>query len=162
GLVTQPPFGLAMDAEIAAAVETAGRFWEKAGHTVIAVAFPEEPSLSTEAEKIWYTEIAMLLKRREREVGRQPNGDEIEALTAHALAQSLRLGAIAYLEARQRLHEISIRTLHSLADFDLLLTPTTALLAPCIGSFDTRTSNFDYARNAKMSAAFAPFTELFS
>ena len=49
-----------------------------------------------------------------------------------------------------------------LSAYDLLLTPTTASLAPLIGAFDTRTSKFDYDDNARRSAAFAPFTEMFS
>ena len=118
--------------------------------------------MSSEAEKIWYAEIGMLMERRSRELGRAPRHDEIEALTAYALERCARLGAVGYLEARQTLHEMSVRILDGLSKFDLLLTPTTAQLAPLIGAFDTRTAAFDYDRNATLSAAFAPFTETFS
>jgi amidase len=162
GLVTTAPGGVEVDGEIAAAVTQAGRLWERAGHRIVDTGFPDEPALSSEAEKIWYGEIGLLMARRARELGRQARPDEMEALTAYALKRTAELSAVDYLEARQTLHEISLRVLERLSAFDLLLTPTTAQLAPRIGDFDTRTSRFDYDSNARLSAAFAPFTELFS
>jgi amidase len=162
GLVTAAPGGVEVDPEIAAAVAQAARLWERAGHMIVDTEFPDEPTLSSEAEKIWYGEIGLLMARRARELGRQARPDEMEALTAYALKRTAELGAVDYLEARQTLHEISLRVLERLSAFDLLLIPTTAQLAPRIGHFDTRTSNFDYDSNARLSAAFAPFTEMFS
>ena len=162
GLVTKAPAGIAVDGEIAAAVGEAGRLLERAGHTIIDTEFPEEPTLSSEAEKIWHAEIALLMARRVRELGREARSDEMEALTADALQRTARLSAVDYLEARQNLYEMSVRVLEQLSRFDLLLTPTTAQLAPRIGAFDTRTSRFDYDSNARLSGAFAPFTETFS
>jgi amidase len=162
GLVTKAPGGIEVDPEIAAAVAEAGRLYERAGHMIVDAALPDEPTLSKEAEKIWHGEIALLMARRARELGRPARPDEMEALTADALKRSAQLSAVDYLEARQTLHEISVRVLERLSAYDLLLTPTTAQLAPRIGAFDTRTSKFDYGRNARLSAAFAPFTEMFS
>ncbi|MET0481803.1 MAG: amidase [Aestuariivirgaceae bacterium] len=162
GLVLEAPAGIAVDDEIAAAVAEAARLLERAGHRITDTAFPEEPTLSSEAEKIWHGEIGLLMARRARELGREPRPDEMEALTADALQRTAKLGAVDYLEARQNLHEITVRVLEQLSRFDLLLTPTTAELAPPLGHFDTRTSKFDHARNARLGGAFAPFTETFS
>ena len=162
GLVTKAPAGVEVDPEIAAAVAEAGRLFERAGHKVVDADFPNEPTLSREAEKIWHGEIALLMARRARELGRPARPDEMEALTADALKRSEKLSAVDYLEARQSLHEISVKVIERLSAYDLLLTPTTAALAPRIGAFDTRTSKFDYDDNARLSAAFAPFTEMFS
>jgi amidase len=162
GLVTKGPAGIAVDAEIAAAVGEAARLMERAGHMIVDTAFPDESTLSSEAEKIWHGEIGLLMARRARELGREARPDEMEALTADALKRNATLSAVDYLEARQTLHEISVRVLEQLSRFDLLLTPTTAQLAPRIGAFDTRTNRFDHDSNAKLGAGFAPFTELFS
>ena len=136
GLVTKGPAGIAVDAEIAAAVGEAARLMERAGHMIVDTAFPDEPTLSSEAEKIWHGEIGLLMARRARGLGREARPDEMEALTADALKRNATLSAVDYLEARQTLHEISVRVLEQLSRFDLLLTPTTAQLAPRIGAFD--------------------------
>ena len=76
---------------------------ERAGHVIVDAALPEEPTLSSEAEKIWHGEIGLLMARRARELGREARPDEMEALTADALRRTAKLSAVDYLEARQTL-----------------------------------------------------------
>jgi len=48
------------------------------------------------------------------------------------------------------------------AEFDVLLLPTTADHAPCIGQIDGRTAAFDLSRWNADSYGYAPYTEIFN
>lgn len=162
GVAREGPGGAAIHPDIADAVARAERALKDAGHETEAIAFPDDSRAMAEAERVCYVEIAMLVRQRERELGRPPRPDEIEALTAHALAQAAGIDAVEYLDGLQRMHRETVRILAEIERFDLLLTPTTGEPAPLLGHFDSRTADFDYTDWSGKSAGFAPFTGLFN
>lgn len=162
GLADRAPGGAKIDPEIEAAVRNVAQLLEGAGHNVGAIRLEDDAELMAEAEKVWFTEIAMLVRARERELGRKPGLGEIEAMTAYAVRLAADLDAVDYLDALQRVHHGACRFLSSTDRFDLLVTPTTGRFPPLIGELDSRTDAFDYAVWSRKSADFAPFTALFN
>jgi amidase len=162
GVVREGPQGSAIHPEIARAVARVESILKDAGHVTEPIAFPDDSAVMAEAEKVWFAEIAMLVSLRQKELGRPPSRDEVEALTAHAVKASAGVGAVEYMETLLRLHHGAARILDELAPYDLLVTPTTGELAPPIGAFDSRTEAFDYGTWTQRSARFAPFTALFN
>ena len=162
GCVTEGPGGAEVDPEIAEALASAAQLLDKEGHSVETISYPADPAFSLEAETIWMTEIALLVRNRAEELGREPRRDEIEALTAFAVERTKALSAVDYLQALHRLHGHALRMVESTREFDLILTPTTGRTAPLIGEFDTRTERFDHETWAEQGWRFAPFTEMFN
>lgn len=162
GLVDQNPSGAPVHWEIAAAIRMVGRLLEAEGHIVEPIPFPDDPVALSEAETIWFAEIAMLVRVRAKELDRAPRNDEIEAITAYAIEATATLDAADFLQAFHEVHAGAVRVLERTARFDLLLTPTTGEPPPLIGELDSRTERFDYAVWSEKSAKFAPFTAIFN
>jgi amidase len=156
------PDGSAIDPEIAAAVEWAVSLLERTGHKTVEIKLPDEPDLGSASELIGFVESSLLVRMRAREIGREPRNDEIEALTEHAIERVRALDAVTYQEARQGLHEATFRICAAFAPYDLVVTPTTGLPPPPLGWFDSRSRPLDIDIWNRRSAAFAPFTAMFS
>ncbi len=162
GYVTTRPDGSSVDPEIASALERVAGHLREMGHSLVPMALPHDPQMGLEAEKIGFAEIALLVRQRARELGRDARSDEIEAITALAIERVRGLDAVAYLEARHKLHRIGAALAKQMEAFDAILTPTTGETAPLIGELDTRTAHFDYDRWCAQGVRFAPFTDLFN
>ncbi|MGF7163017.1 amidase [Rhodoligotrophos appendicifer] len=162
GFATERPDGTRIDAEIAKAVRHVAGLLSASGHRLEEIALPNKPCLGLAAEKCWFADIVLLLRQRSRALGREANANEMEAITAFAIERMRGLDAVDYLEARYSLHRIGAEILAEFSPFDAVLTPTTALLAPRIGEFDTRTDAFDYEKWCSQGVQFAPFTDIFN
>lgn len=162
GYAVRRPDGSAIDGDIAGGLDRVVRLLAGAGHRIDEIELPDEPVLGAAAEAIGFAEIAWLVDRRAREIGRPPREDEIEALTALALERSRQLDAVGYLAARQTLHEGAQRVLATFAPYDLIVTPVTGEPAPPLGWFESRKRPFDAALWGERSARFAPFTQVFN
>ncbi len=162
GLVTMRPDGSTIDPEIAGAVAGVARMLEACGHRIEPMVMPHDPRLALASEKVYFAETAWLIRRRARELERDPRNDELEAISFLALERTRKLDVVDYLEARQQLHQTATSLAAEMARYDIVLTPTTGTTAPRLGELDTRTERFDYDRWCAQGARFAPFTDIFN
>lgn len=162
GLVTRRPDSSAVDPEITAAIERVALVLEQQGHRIEPIAMPHDPRLALESEKIYFAETACFIRQRAREIGRDPRPQELEAISHLALDRTRKMDVVEYLEARQNVHRIALKLSLQMQPHDVILTPTTALTAPRLGVFDSRTERFDYEHWCAFSAQFAPFTDIFN
>ena len=162
GYATRRPDGTTIEPAIGEAVERVASVLSGLGHRLDHIELPHRPEMAAHAEKCWLADVVFFLRERARELQREARNDEVEAITAYAMESVGRLDAVEYLHARHSVHRIAGDILAELAPFDAVLTPTTALTAPAIGEFDTRTDRFVYETWCEQGTQFAPFTDMFN
>ena len=111
---------------------------------------------------LWLMDIAMLIRDRARELGREPGPAEIETMPRYAMERIGRMSAHEYLDVRRLAHRICLVMRRAFNGFDLILTPATGTLPPPVGALDANAPDFDFARWGAAGYAFAPFSELFN
>jgi amidase len=157
--------GLAVAPEIAARLQDAVRLVAGLGHEVVPAQFPPEVAAMAAGEAwmpLWLMDIAMLIRDRARETGRDPGPDDIETMPRWALQRIARMSAHEYLDVRRLAHRICLAMLRAFGGFDLIMTPATGTLPPAVGALDANAPDFDFARWGAAGYAFAPFSELFN
>jgi amidase len=162
GMTAQAPGGILPIEEIGAAVEQAAAALRRAGHTVSEFQFPRSANIGEPAGLIWLTAIAEEIDYYRTLVGRDPQADELEALTAASVALGQRSSAVDYVRARRALTAATRDMFVACSGFDLLLLPTTANVALRTGQIDGRTAAFDLERWNQDSYGYAPYTEIFN
>ncbi|MER5640340.1 amidase [Kitasatospora sp. NPDC002227] len=136
---TRPALGT-LDPETVAAVRYTAELCAELGHHVVEAAPPVgfadlvDPFLD-----IWTAGVSSAVIASAGLLGRRPAPGEIEELTWHLYEQGQRLSAAQYLLSVGQLQRAA-RTLAAFQeDYDVLLTPTTAQVAPELGTFGTGT-----------------------
>lgn len=162
GVTLNAPGGIRPHSEIGDAVESIAAILAKTGHEVGRFTFPESAAIGGPAAVVWMTAIAEELDFYQRQVGRPPRPDELEALTWAAAALAKRCTALDYARARRELTKATFDMGAAFADFDVLLLPTTAQLPVKTGQIDGRTAAFDLERWNVDSYGYAPYTEIFN
>jgi amidase len=165
GCIARTVDGLTVAPEIEARLRDAVRLLEGLGHAVEPVAFPAEVAALAAGEAwmpLWLMDIAMLIRDRARELGREPAADEIETMPRYAVERMARMGAHEYLDFRRLAHRICLAMLRAFDRFDLLVMPATGTLPPPVGALDANAPDFDFARWGAAGYTFAPFSELFN
>ncbi|MDE2306073.1 MAG: amidase [Gammaproteobacteria bacterium] len=164
-LVEESPGRAPLDPGIAAALRETARRLEGHGHLVEPERLPEEVHAAAAGEELgvlWQMDVALAIDDRERELGREPAGEELEALARHIRDRMRSLGALDYLRARRAAHRVGLAMARHFEHYDLLLTPSTATPPPPVGSIVSDGPSFDYERWARTSYGFAPYSELFN
>jgi amidase len=159
--ITRAPDGSMVDAEVATAVEATADLLDRLGHTVIPGAFPPAAAL-LDSSPLWMMDIALEIRSRSRAIGHPPARDELEPLSWAISERMERMGALDYLEVRQRAHAASTAMAQEFDTFDVIMTPTLATLPPKVGSIDGRSADFKYESWSKAGYGFAPFSEIFN
>jgi amidase len=162
GVGLAAPAGLRPHPEIGAAVERTAAVLAHAGHRVGEFIFPTSAAVGDPAAIIWLTAIAEEIDFYRARVGREPQADELEALTWAAVALGKRCSAVDYARARRALTVATRDMARMFEQFDVLLMPTTADLPVRIGQIDGRTAAFDLERWNADSYGYAPYTEIFN
>jgi amidase len=162
GVALRAPGGARPNDEIGAAVEGVAQYLGRAGHQVGAFEFPDSANIGDPAGVIWLTGIAEEIDYHRQRVGREPQPDELEALTWAAIALGKRCSAIDYVRARRALTLATLEMAQACKNIDVLLLPSTADHAPRIGQIDGRTAAFDLTRWNAESYGYAPYTEIFN
>jgi amidase len=162
GVALRSPDGLAPTAEIGAAVEQAATLLQRAGHSLSEFRYPDSSNVGEPAGIIWMSATAEEIDYYRGRVGRDPEAQELEALTWAALALARRCNAIDYVRARRALSAATRDMAEAFSQIDVLLLPTTATVAVRTGQIDGRTEPFDLQRWNKDSYGYAPFTEIFN
>lgn len=129
---------------------------------IVEIVLPSLDDVYSDSEAMWAWDALALIRGREREIGRNVQKSELEALTRHVIARVSKLSPVDLDASRSRLREFSGKVALTLDGIDLLVTPTVAHTAPSLGHFDSRTEGFDYGEFGRLSFAFAPFTEMFN
>lgn len=151
--------------EIEARLWDAARLIEALGHKVEPTRFPAEVADLAAGEAwipLWLMDIAMLIRDRTRELGREPESDEIETMSRYAVERIGRMSAHEYFDVRRLAHRLCLAMLQAFGAFDLILTPATGTLPPPVGVLGANAPDFDLARWGAAGYAFAPFSELFN
>lgn len=151
--------------EIAARLADAVRLVEALGHEVVPAHFPAAVAELAAGEAwipLWLMDIAMLIRDRARESGREPESAEIETMSRYAVERIGRMSAHEYLDVRRLAHRVSLAMLQAFGAFDLIMTPATGTLPPAVGALDANAPDFDMSRWGAAGYAFAPFSELFN
>ena len=162
GVSLRAPGGMLPHPEIGAAVERTAVLLARAGHQVGVFDFPASAAVGDPALVIWLTAIAEEIDFYRSQVGRDPEPDDLEALTWTAVAWGRRCTAVDYARARRALTIATLEMAEVFGRFDVLMTPTTAELPVRIGQIDGRTAAFDLDRWNADSYGYAPYTEIFN
>jgi amidase len=162
GVALRSPDGLAPCDEIGAAVQHTAMLLQRAGHTISEFHYPESAKVGEPAGIIWMSATAEEIDYYRRRVGREPDADELEALTWAAMALAKSCSAVDYVRARRALTAATHDMAGAFAQLDLLLLPTTASLPVRTGQIDGRTQPFDLQRWNQDSYGYAPYTEIFN
>jgi amidase len=134
GLVLGTHGGLPVDAECIAAAESVARLVEELGHRVEpfdATTFHEDEGPAAMGAVI-AASVARDFDAWERLVGAEAT--ELEPLTAMSLAAGRAMSAATYVEQVDVLSRWSRRIAEATAPFDLLLSPTMAIVPPLLGT----------------------------
>jgi amidase len=162
GIALRAPGGMAPLDEIGAAVEQAAVLLERAGHSLSEFHFPDSANVGEPAGLVWLSAIAEEIDYYRGRVGRDPQPNELEALTWASMALGSRSTAVDYLRARRALTATSRDMAEAFKQIDVLLLPTTAGLPVRTGQIDGRTEAFDFERWNRDSYGYAPYTEVFN
>jgi len=162
GVALRAPGGSLPDEEIGAAVEEVAALLAKAGHRLSQFQYPDSAGhVAPPAAVIWMTATAEEIDYRQRQVGRPPQPQELEALSWACVEMGKR-SALDYERARRALTQATYDMAEASRELDVLLLPTTAQCAVPTGSIDGRTSRFTLQRWNEDSYRYAPYTELFN
>jgi amidase len=163
GVALRSPGGSLPAEEIGAAVQEIAALLAKAGHRVSEFSYPQSAlHIAPPAAVIWMTATAEEIDYRQRQVGRPPQADELEALSWACVEMGAKSSALDYERARRALTLATHDMAEAFKDFDVLLLPTTSQCAVLTGSIDGRTHNFTLQRWNEDSYRYAPYTELFN
>ncbi len=162
GIGLRAPGGIAPMQEIGAAVEQAAAALSRAGHAVSEFKYPGSANVGEPAALIWMTATAEEVDFHRPHVGRDPQPDELEALTWACVALGRRSTAVDYVRARRALTAATRDMAEAFKGIDVLLLPTTADVAVRTGQIDGRTAAFTLDRWNQDSYGYAPYTEIFN
>ena len=159
-LMLAPSLPIPVEAACRDAALAAARLCESLGHDV------EEATPSLDVARLWTdygrivsTGVALKVARREAELGRAAGPEDLEPITRETVAAGRRTTGLEHAAARHTLHAASRAVGEFMGRYDVILSPTTAAIAPETGQL----------RLDRPQAAFTPpatsasaFTALFN
>lgn len=157
GLATTDPTGRTAGPAQVAAVEKAAQLLEELGHHVAPYAYPPEAEPQVWFDSLWTVDMAYLVDERARDLGRPPREDELEPYVWAALRHARSLSATDWFAARLGMKNAAVAILQSMADLDIVLSPTLGEDPPARGVLDFQANGSDLARWSARGYAFAPF-----
>ena len=126
-----------LHSECTKAVTAAAKLCAQLGHTVDEVPIaPHLVALRPMNSRISAANTARALGLRWKALGREPNSNDVEAVTWAVYQRGLKVGAIDYVEAIAAAHTIGRKFAAFLANWDVLLTTTLPAPPPPLGYFD--------------------------
>lgn len=154
-LMHEPMLPLPVDSACRDAVEAAAKLCESLGHRVT----QDRPAL--DAMELWQTLglvsnvlVAEKIGAREQQLGRSAGTNDIEPANLRALAQARKLDAVSHSKARSILHNASRRLAEFMENYDLILSPTLALVPPPLGVLALDQPPEVYSREGGRAGAF--------
>lgn len=110
----------------------------------------------------WCANIAFWISQIAEMTGRPANRETLEATTLACYQHGLDLKATDMAAAFAVMNMVSREVSGFFQQYDVLITPTTALLPQKLGTYNANTSSFDAHGWADHIFTFAPFTALFN
>lgn len=123
GLSTKDAHGRSAGAAQVAAAKKVAVLLESMGHRVLPYAFPVEAQSGAWFDSLWIAEVLHLVKERARELGRQPEREELEPMTWAFIERAEELSALDLLEARIKMTAVAQAIARSMEGTDVILTP---------------------------------------
>lgn len=157
GVSTRTPFGDAVGPNQVAAVERVSEILRGLGHELSEYQYPADLGLGEWMELLWVMDVAFELEQHAKVAGREPDDDELEALTRFIRRHVAGLSAMDHYRARQSAHEAGMKLMRSMHGLDLVLTPALGGDPIAVGAMDSRTEKFDFKTWQETGHAFAPF-----
>ena len=129
--------GVVVDAEVLAALGDAARLCEQLGHSVIPTEWPELPVRPAAVMSVLTSaNIAASVDDRLAILGREEREDDLDVWMRTIVEAGRSLPATAYARAIAGIHAIGRALAAWMSEFDVLLTPTMAILPPKLGVLD--------------------------
>jgi amidase len=157
--------GVAVDSEVAAAVERMAKLCEDLGHEVVEAA----PVIDAEAhhlatQTLWCSFIALGIEALAAATGRQAGPETLEASSLACLDHGRSLTAIDLYRADSVMNRVSREVAKFFSAYDILLTPTVARRTPAIGDplLNSNADNLTAEKWVRQIFTYAPFTSLFN
>ena len=157
GLTTKDPYGRPAGAAQVAAAEKAALFLEAMGHVVVPYDFPVEAQSGPWFDSLWIVEVLHLVEERARELGRQPERDELEPMTWAFIEQAKQLSAMDLLQARLKMTAVAQAIGRSMTEVDLVLSPALREDPAPLGSLTYAACGSDLQKWVERGYGFAPF-----
>jgi Asp-tRNA(Asn)/Glu-tRNA(Gln) amidotransferase A subunit family amidase len=129
--------GITVDPEILEVLEAAARLCERLGHDVVPTTWPALPAApAAPVSVISSANVAAAVDDRLSELGRSQHDDDLDVWLRDVVARARTTSAPDYARAVVTMHAIG-RTIGTwMTDFDVLITPTLAMLPPPLGVLD--------------------------
>lgn len=159
-VMTKPVLPVPVAPDCVTAVQKAARLCESLGHQVTEAT----PGLDIEAlyNALGVSSnlvVAKNVARREQELGRKPREDELEPITWLGLEAGRKVTGVQDSEARDALHHASRVLGQFMRDYDVILSPTMAIVPPPIGALSLSQPYEDFMQ---VAAAASAFTSLYN
>ena len=139
-----PMIELALDPECAHALESAARLLDTLGHHVEPATWPELPTLPAFVlGVISSTNIANSVDQRLADLGRELRDDDLDVWVRDTVERGRATTGVQYVQAVATMHAIGRAIGAFMADYDVLLTPTMAIVPPPLGVLDPNQPFFD-------------------
>ena len=157
GVSKRTPYGDAVGVNQEHAVDKASAALQSMGHELVEYSHPDNLGLGNWMESLWMMDVVYEIENRIQELGREPELNEIDALTRYSREHVAGLTAMDLYRARQGAHDASIKLMNSMCDLDMVLTPALGSDPIAVGTLDSRTDNFIMEKWVEAGHAFAPF-----
>lgn len=157
GLSTRNAYGQSAGAAQVAAAETVARLLEAMGHVVVPYDYPVEARFGAWFDALWIVEVLHLVEERARDLGRQPEPDELEPMTWAYIEQARRLSALDLLQARLKMTAVAQAMGRSMRGLDLVLTPALGEDPAPLNTLTFAACGSDLTTWLERGYSFAPF-----
>ena len=158
-LMREPLLPMPVDQACLDAVDATARLCEDLGHHI------EKARPQLDAGELWRAFnvvsnvlVAGKVSAREHKLGRRAGAEDLEAVNLRALEGGRELDALSHSTARNVLHAASRKLGEFMRDYDLILSPTMALVPPELGVLSPSQLDEPFMREAGRASAFtAPY-----
>ncbi len=157
GLSVQDAHGRSAGPAQVVATERVARMLESMGHVVLPYVYPVEAQAGAWFDTLWTIEVLLLVEERARELGRQPEPNELEPMTWAFLDRARCLSALDLLDARTRLTAAAQAIGRSMQRCDILLTPALSEDPAPLGSLTYAACGSNLDAWIERGYRFAPF-----
>jgi amidase len=154
------PDGSAIDPEIAAAVRETAGILEKLGHRVEEGAPRTSVDVAATSRTIICCHTALLLRRREAQLGRAIGLEDLEFVTHVIQSIAAKVSGADYVAATDAVHQLGREFASFFEDIDIFLSPTLCMPPLELGRLDMMSQDIEgYTR---LIGRYAPGTSLFN
>jgi amidase len=155
--------GLPVDPEIVVGVQSTARVLEQLGHDVVedTPEFDYEMFLNAQIN-LWLAHTATAIDSVAQTVGRQPSTLNLQATTWAVYEAGRRLPATQFLHAEEVYNQLRRKVARFFAEYDVLLTPTSAIVPPVIDAQQLNVAGASVRDLFDHLAPIEAFTALFN